>query len=65
MTKSPNQKKLTWLRYEEALCLLLDGLRVVVRGLLVHGQRGDLFVGLAAMIAVVRFGVRVNHMVLV
>lgn len=34
-------------------------------GALVHGQRGDLLVGLAAVVAVVRLARRVDHVVLV
>lgn len=50
---------------EVGFLLLLDGLRVVVGGALVHGQRGDLLVGLAAVVAVVRLAWRVDHVVLV
>lgn len=34
-------------------------------GAFVHGQRGDLLVGLAAVVAVVRLARRVDHVVLV
>lgn len=47
------------------LLLLFDGLRVVVRCALVHGQGGDLFVGLPTVVAVVGLAGRVDHMVLV
>lgn len=50
---------------EVGFLLLLDGLRVVVGGAFVHGQRGDLLVGLAAVVAVVRLARRVDHVVLV
>jgi len=36
-----------------------------VRGALVHGERGDLLVGFPAVVAVVRFAGRVDHVVLV
>lgn len=36
-----------------------------MRGAFVHGQRGDLLVGLPTVVAVVRFAGRVDHMVFV
>lgn len=50
---------------EVGLLLLLDGLRVVVGGAFVHGQRGDLLVGFPAVVAVVGLARRVDHVVLV
>lgn len=47
------------------LLLLFDGLRVIVSGAFMHGQRGDLLVGFAAVVAVVRLARRVDHMVFV
>lgn len=56
---------LTCGRVEVGLLLLLDGLRVVVGGAFVHGQRGDLLVGFPAVVAVVGLAGRVDHVVLV
>lgn len=61
----PVLSALTLRRLEVGLLLLLNGLRVVVGGAFVHGQRGDLLVGLAAVVAVVRLARRVDHVVLV
>lgn len=50
---------------EVGLLLLLDGLCIIVGRAFVHGQRGDLLVGLAAVVAVVRLARCVYHVVLV
>lgn len=62
---APVLSALTLRGLEVGFLLLLNGLRVVVGGAFVHGQRGNLLVGLAAVVAVVRLAWRVDHMVLV
>lgn len=57
--------ELTCWRLKVGLLLLLDGLCVVVGGALVHGEGRDLFIRLAAVVTVVGFARRVNHMVFV
>lgn len=52
-----------WLKV--GLLLFLNGLGVIVRSAFVHGQCGDLLVGLPAVVAVVGFAWSVDHMVFV
>lgn len=59
------QRPQTCWRLEVGLLLLLDGLGVVVCRAFMHGERGDLLVGFAAVVAVVWFAGRVDDMVFI
>lgn len=65
LTRGNSPSALTCGGLEVGLLLLLDGLRVVVGCAFVHGERGDLLVGFAAVVAVVGFARRVHHVVFV